>query len=362
MKFKSAKLAICTMSAATISTAVIPSTAVFAAETQLNVGQKAVTPDVSSYIDIVQDRMKQRDKESKLSGEAINMQEQIIDGWFLSRFWIFKDQDNNHQTNRFISWFKDNLASPKGYDQIAEQMGLNIEALNDMDTSNVNYTSKIGDTIYNGISELTNNTGTTQKMKTDSFQRDYTKSETTSVTNGLQVGFKVVAKGIVYLAGADLEASVNYNLSTTTSLTNAVSDKFTVPSQEVTLPPGHKAVIKHNLNKMVYSGTHDLKGDLTVSFNDKELVQKFIYPNYREINLSDIRKTMNEIDEVNNVNPVDFYQLVGVKNHVKNGDTVYIDTPAKFTFNGANPYYRAIFTEYDDNGNPIQVKSLGGNL
>ncbi|MEC2715530.1 ETX/MTX2 family pore-forming toxin, partial [Bacillus cereus] len=124
---------------------------------------------------------------------------------------------------------------------------------------------------------------------------------------------------------------------------------------------GHKAVVKHDLRKMVYFGTHDLKGDLKVSFNDKEIVQKFIYPNYRSIDLSDIRKTMIEIDKWNHVNTIDFYQLVGFKNHIKNGDTLYIDTPAEFTFNGANPYYRATFTEYDENGNPVQTKILSGN-
>ncbi|MDV6348989.1 mosquitocidal toxin [Bacillus thuringiensis] len=364
MKYKFSKVVKCTLPALMITTFVTPSMAVFAAETKspnLNASQQAIIPYAESYIDTVQDRMKQRDRESKLTGKPINMQEQIIDGWFLARFWIFKDQNNNHQTNRFISWFKDNLASSKGYDSIAEQMGLKIEALNDMDVTNIDYTSKTGDTIYNGISELTNYTGTTQKMKTDSFQRDYTKSESTSVTNGLQLGFKVAAKGVVALAGADFETSVTYNLSSTTTETNTISDKFTVPSQEVTLSPGHKAVVKHDLRKMVYFGTHDLKGDLKVGFNDKEIVQKFIYPNYRSIDLSDIRKTMIEIDKWNHVNTIDFYQLVGVKNHIKNGDTLYIDTPAEFTFNGANPYYRATFTEYDENGNPVQTKILSGN-
>ncbi|WP_044796007.1 epsilon-toxin family protein, partial [Bacillus cereus] len=238
------------------------------------------------------------------------------------------------------------------------QIGLKIEALHDMDVSNIKYTSKTGDTIYNGVSELTNNTGLTQKMKTDSFQRDYTKTESTSVTNGLQLGFKVAAKGIIALAGADFETSVTYNLSVNKTETNTVSDKFTVPSQEVTLVPGHKAIVKHDLRKMVYEGEHDLKGDLQVTFNDKELVRKFIYPNYRQINLSDIRKTMIEIGEWNHVQPVDFYQLVGNKNHIKNGDTLYIETPAHFTFNGANPYYRATFTEYDENGNIVQAKLL----
>ncbi|CAH8247852.1 epsilon-toxin family protein [Paenibacillus melissococcoides] len=40
-------------------------------------------------------------------------------------------------------------------------------------------------------------------MKTDSFQKDYTRSQAIAVTNGLQLGFKVAAKGVVALAGAD---------------------------------------------------------------------------------------------------------------------------------------------------------------
>ncbi|PFN52289.1 epsilon-toxin family protein [Bacillus thuringiensis] len=364
MKNRSSKVALCTLSALMISTIATPSMTAFAAEvTSPNLITKEESSTIS-YIDIVQDRMKQRDIESKRTGKPINMQEQIIDGWFLARLWIFKDQNNNHQTNRFITWFKNNVASSKGYDSIAEQMGLKIEALSDMDISNVNYKSKLGDTIYNGISELTNYTGSVQKMKTDSFQRDYTKSQSTSVTNGLQVGFKVTAKSVITLAagaGVDFETSVAYNLSSTTTETNTISDKFTVPSQEVTLPPGHKAIIKHDLRKMVYSGSHDLKGDLKVTFNDKELVQKFIYPNYRSIDLSDIRKAMIEIDKVNHVQPSDFYQLVGVKNHIKKGDTLYVDTPAEFNFNGANPYYRATFTEYDEDGNPVQAKPLTEN-
>ncbi|MDO6632219.1 epsilon-toxin family protein [Bacillus thuringiensis] len=365
MKNRFSKVALCTLPILMVSTFGSSSISVFAAEAKapdLNVSQQVIKPYAESYIDVVQDRMKQRDKESKLNGKPINMQEQIIDGWFLARFWIFKDQNNSHQANRFISWFKDNIASSKGYNSIAEQMGLKIEAENDMDVTNIDYTSKTGDTIYNGISELKNYTGSTQKMKTDSFQRDYTKSQSTSVTNGLQLGFKVAAKGIIALTGADFETSVTYNLSTTTTETNTISDKFTVPSQEVTLPSGHKAIVKHDLRKMVYYGTHDLKGDLIVSFNDKEIVQKFIYPNYREINLSDIRKTMIEIDEWNHLNPVNFYELVGVKNHIKNGETLYIDTPAKFMFNGANPYYRATFTEYDENDNPVQTKVLSENF
>ncbi|BFH16738.1 hypothetical protein J6TS7_24710 [Paenibacillus dendritiformis] len=54
-----------------------------------------------------------------------------------------------------------------------------------------------------GTSELTNYTSATQKMKTDSFQKDYTRSQAIAVTNGLQLGFKVAAKGVVALAGAD---------------------------------------------------------------------------------------------------------------------------------------------------------------
>ncbi|WP_255290926.1 ETX/MTX2 family pore-forming toxin [Bacillus cereus] len=111
----------------------------------------------------------------------------------------------------------------------------------------------------------------------------------------------------------DFETSAAYNLSSTTTESSRISVKFTVPSQEVTLPSGHKAIIKHDLRKMVYSRTRDLRGDLKVSFNDKDLVQKFIYPNYKAIDLSDTRKTMIEIDKVNHVQPIFFYQLVGIK-------------------------------------------------
>ncbi|MES5896792.1 ETX/MTX2 family pore-forming toxin [Bacillus cereus group sp. RP43] len=364
MNFKSSKVVMCTLSVLMISTITTPSASVFAEESRvsnLNVDQRVIAPYAESYIDTVQNRMKKRDMESKRTSKPIDMQAQIIDGWFLARFWIFKDQNNNHQTNRFISWFKDNISSSNGYDNIAKQMGLKIEALRDMDVTNIDYTSKMGDTIYNGVSELKNYTGSTQKMKTDSFQRDYTKSISTAVTNGLQLGFKVTAKGIVALAGLDFETSVMYNLSSTSTEISTISDKFTVPSQEVTLPPGHKAIIKHDLRKMVYSGTHDLKGDLNVTFNDKELVQKFIYPNYRTINLSNIKKAMAEIDKFNNEKPVDFYQLIGKGNRIKNDNTLYIESPAKFIFDGANPYYRATFTEYDKEGNPIQTKMLNEN-
>ncbi|MBN3522659.1 ETX/MTX2 family pore-forming toxin [Paenibacillus apiarius] len=310
-----------------------------------------------SYIDTVYLRIKDRDTQSKLTHKPINMQQQILDSWFLARFWILKDQ-SSHQANRFISWYKANLASPKGYDSIAEQMGLTIEAVHDMDVSNVNYTSKTGDTIYRGTSELTNFTSTTQKMKTDSFQKDYTKSQATSVTNGMQLGFKVAAKGVVALAGADFETSVTYNLSTTNTETFTESDKYTVPSQEVTLPAGHKAIVTHDLRKMVYSGTHDLKGDLKVTFNDKTLVQKFYYPNYKEITLNDARNTINAISKWNGWKDIDLFQLMGYNNYLKNGTTLYIDTPAQFTFNGATPYYRATFKEYDKNGNLVQNRAL----
>ncbi|MDO6702476.1 hypothetical protein Q4581_21115 [Bacillus thuringiensis] len=39
----------------------------------------------------------------------------------------------------------------------------------------------------------------------------------------------------------------------------------------MTLRSGHKAIIKYNLKKMVYSGTPDLKEHLKISFKDKEL-------------------------------------------------------------------------------------------
>ncbi|MGX1461270.1 toxin ETX/toxin MTX2 [Bacillus thuringiensis] len=334
----------------------------FAAEHDALKNSKLSTTERSSYIDVVQDRMKTRDLESRLFNTPVNIQEQIIDGWFLARFWIFKDQNNSHQTNRFISWFKNNLASAKGYDSIAEQIGLKIEAREDMDISNVQYTSKIGETIYQGISELTNTFNITQKLKSDSFQRDYTKSQTTSITNGLQLGFKVAAKGVVPLAGADFEASVTYNLSGTSSETSTISDKFSVPSQEVTLPPGHKAIIKHDLRKMIYSGTNDVKGDLNVTFDDKEIIQKFIHSNYKSINLSGIRATMIAIDEWNKVTPTDFYNLLGKKNYIKDGETIYIDTPAKFNFNGATPYYRATFTQYDENGKLVKTQKINEDI
>lgn len=88
-----------------------------------------------------------------MTNKPINMQEQILDSWFLARFWILKDQ-KSYSANRFISWYKANLASPRGYDSIAEQMGLKIEAMN---VSNVQYTSRTGDTIYRrhfGVDEL----------------------------------------------------------------------------------------------------------------------------------------------------------------------------------------------------------------
>ncbi|EJW18716.1 epsilon-toxin family protein [Paenibacillus alvei] len=314
-------------------------------------------PFAESYIDTVYLRIKERDRQAKMTNQPINMQEQILDSWFLARYWILKDQ-SSHQSNRFISWFKDNLASSRGYDSVAEQMGLKIEAVNDMNVSNIQYTSNTGDTIYRGTSELTNYTSSTQKMKTDSFQKDYTKSQAISVTNGLQLGFKVAAKGVVALAGADFETSVTYNLSTTKTETYTESDKYTVPSQEVTLPPGHKAVVTHDLRKMVYSGTHDLKGDLKITFDDKELVQKFYYPNYKTITLDDARNTINAISQWNGWPKIDLYQMMGPRNYLKNGTTLYIDTPVQFTFNGATPYYRADFKEYDKDGNLVQSKMI----
>ncbi|MFD3269970.1 ETX/MTX2 family pore-forming toxin [Paenibacillus dendritiformis] len=310
-----------------------------------------------SYIDTVYLRIKERDRQSKLTNKPINMQEQILDSWFLARFWILKDQ-KSYSANRFISWYKANLASPRGYDSIAEQMGLKIEAIHDMNVSNVQYTSRTGDTIYRGTSELTNYTSATQKMKTDSFQKDYTKSQAIAVTNGLQLGFKVAAKGVLALAGADFETSVTYNLSTTSTETSTESDKYTVPSQEVTLPPGHRAVVTHDLRKMVYSGTHDLKGDLKITFDDKKMVQKFYYPNYKEITLDDARNTINAISKWNGWPDMDLYQLMGQNNYLKNGTTLYIDTPVQFTFNGATPYYRATFKEYDKDGNLVQTRAI----
>jgi flagellar hook assembly protein FlgD len=71
---------------------------------------------------------------------------------------------------------------------------------------------------------------------------------------------------------------------------------------------------------------------------------------------------MIKIDEWNHVNSVNFYELIGVIKHIRNGETLYIDTPAKFMFNGANPYYRATFTEYDENDNPVRTKVLSENF
>ncbi|PEV74929.1 ETX/MTX2 family pore-forming toxin, partial [Bacillus cereus] len=118
-----------------------------------------------------------------------------------------------------------------------------------------------------GISELENtDSQNTRNLVSASFSKAFTSSSTVSVTNGVNLGYKLSTKiELPIIGGVNTEFSHNINWSVTDATTSSSTDTYTAPQQTIAVPPRSKAIVTYILQTQSYVGDIELKGDLTGS-------------------------------------------------------------------------------------------------
>lgn len=126
--------------------------------------------------------------------------------------------------------------------------------------------SKPQGTLFIGESELANKTNETQTIKSDSFTKTITDSITLSVTNGIKTGIDINIGGKVFGLGVETSMSFEVSTSTTREQTSTESVAYTVPSQDVVVPPQSKRYVYTSLQRSQLEGSIRLRADLSGEF------------------------------------------------------------------------------------------------
>ncbi|MCD3204417.1 ETX/MTX2 family pore-forming toxin, partial [Clostridium botulinum] len=134
------------------------------------------------------------------------------------------------------------------------------------------------ETLYVGNTVLTNNTSITRKMKSESFTKKVTFTGTNRTVMGLKVGWKSSVKVIAKFLGNGVEGTVeiggDFNFGRETSQTNSKVLTYTLPSQDILVPPHSRVEVTSVFNKVTCSGKVQLqstvKGQdfITLCFNN----------------------------------------------------------------------------------------------
>lgn len=120
-----------------------------------------------------------------------------------------------------------------------------------------------GDTRAAHISYLNNDTGTDQALKTSSFEYTQTNTVTTSATQASGVAAASELKmSFPFVAEAKISMTVKYDFSTTKSVQTSMSQKWSVPVQDIKVPAGRRYKVQWVLNTGVATGTTALRGEV----------------------------------------------------------------------------------------------------
>lgn len=126
--------------------------------------------------------------------------------------------------------------------------------------------SKPQGTMFIGESVLKNDTNETQTIKSDSFTKTITDSITLSVTNGIKTGVDISIGGKVFGMGVETSMSFEVSTSTTREQTSTEGVAYTVPSQDVVVPPKSIRYVYTSLQRSQLEGSIRLRADLSNTF------------------------------------------------------------------------------------------------
>ncbi|MDH6122865.1 ETX/MTX2 family pore-forming toxin [Kitasatospora sp. GAS204B] len=124
-------------------------------------------------------------------------------------------------------------------------------------------TTTLGDTWYIGSATLTNDSDRDQTLSSASFSKEIKQTLSTSVTNGVQLGAKVIATvnfGPVQ-AGGELSTTVNFSSTDTESTTTG--ETYMAPPQNIFLPAHTQADVSVTLQQVDTTGSLHLRADLS---------------------------------------------------------------------------------------------------
>lgn len=109
---------------------------------------------------------------------------------------------------------------------------------------------------------LTNNTGRDQTLSSASF--DYTQNDSVTTTSSHAVGTSMTTTAEMkfpFVSGS-MSMTVGYDFNNTNSVTTSTEKKWSVPSQQIIVPAGHRYKVTWLLNVGTASGTTDLSSNV----------------------------------------------------------------------------------------------------
>lgn len=122
-----------------------------------------------------------------------------------------------------------------------------------------------GETLAAHNAPLSNQTGTQQTMSTASFVYTQTDSVTTSTTHSTGVAMTTSTEMRFPFVSGSMSMTVGYDFGTTNSVESTVEKVWTVPSQHIVVPAGHRYNVNWVLNTGVATGTTALTSSVNAN-------------------------------------------------------------------------------------------------
>ncbi|WP_163651802.1 ETX/MTX2 family pore-forming toxin [Listeria sp. PSOL-1] len=309
------------------------------------------------YVDTVIKRMEAREKAARQTGKPVNMTEQLLDGWFISKYHEFVDRKLNAQLNRLVNWYRDNNRN-NDYRNIERMVGLTLKQKGNVNNTKVDLNTAEKENIYNAPDNTYTNEGPTPITRlTASYQKKYTQTKSTTLTNGMNATFGYKFTSTVGVPGTgstghELSFTLGYNMNK--SETNTVTEErtYTVPSQTITVAPYKKVRVIESLDLYSQGGKQFMKGDFEVKFNDHEIVDKLYKPGYRQTDFNTISYGINKLDKANRVPvPRTFKDFIG-GNKIVDASNMNLNLEGEFNIKGTAVVHNITTQELDLNGKP----------
>lgn len=124
---------------------------------------------------------------------------------------------------------------------------------------------KNGETLAAHTADLNNNTGIEQTMSTASFTYTQTDSVTTTTTHSTGVSLTTSAEMKFPFISGSMSMTTQYDYSNTEAVESSVTKEWSVPSQAIKVPAGHKYKVSWILNTGVATGTTDLTSQVNAA-------------------------------------------------------------------------------------------------
>ncbi|WP_163653603.1 ETX/MTX2 family pore-forming toxin [Listeria sp. PSOL-1] len=323
-----------------------------------NKAQLRVLGDIGNGYEAISHKMVKRDKYAKWGIEPLNLTKQLVDGWYAALPKKFNDGKISFDKLIWLLWNYQNIMKAAknedaAYDFLKDEIGLKIQGGN-METVKTDLQKATKKNLYTTISNpYINRTSDIQKFNTSSFQKKYTQTINTKLTNGLKstFGYKVTTSATLPGVGGvstELSFGLEYNMSHEQGTITSEERTYTAPSQTVTVNPKRQVKVTEVLDLYSQGGTQKMKGNFTVTFDKNKTGIA--------VNLNDINSGLIwlEVDQ-NHMNSVyGLTEILGPDTGQIDGKTIETEgLGGTFNIDGTVIGHTVLLQEFDLDGNPV---------